>query len=168
MKTSFCIILIFFTWLTLHAQSDSVKFNGSQREYDFLYQELFNFDPASTFGGLVSEPSFLPQKFTGLTDQPPLLNFYRQIPPGISLLTSHSLFTPSPFINSFSIQSAASYRLTDKLLLSGNSFSGTSIFNPLPANSDLNNMRIRGASMFLQYKISKNIHIGGGISVTND
>jgi hypothetical protein len=160
--------VIFFTWLTLHAQSDSVKFNVSQPEYDFLYQELFNFDPASTFGGLVSDPSFLPQKFTGLNGQPFILNFYRQIPPGTSLLTSQSsLFTPSPFINSFSIQSAASYRLNDKLFLSGNSFSGNSIFNPFPANSDLNNMSIRGTSMFLQYKISKNIHIGGGISVTN-
>ncbi|MGV8139181.1 MAG: hypothetical protein AB2L20_28640 [Mangrovibacterium sp.] len=166
MKTGFCILVMFLFWLTVNAQSDSVKIPAVEPEYDFLYQELFNFDPASTFGGLVVGPPFLQQKFTGLENQPFTFNFYRKIPFGTSLPTSNfSLF--HPLINSFSIQTAASYRLNDKFILSGNSFSANSIYNLLPASPDLRNMNIRGASMFLQYKISKSIHIGGGVSVTN-
>lgn len=168
MKTSFGIALLFFTWFTGHAQSDSVKLNVSVPEYDFLYKELFNFEPTSTFGGLVSVPSFTFKRPTGLENQPFVLNLYRQIPSGTTLVTNQfSLLSPSPFMNSFFVQNAATYRLNDKLFLSGNSFSGNSVFNPLPANPDLKNMSIRGASMFLQYKISKNFHIGGGVSVTN-
>jgi hypothetical protein len=159
---------MFFTWLTAHAQSDSVKLNVRQAEYDFLYKELFNFDPASTFGGLTSGPAFTLLKPGALENQPFLLNFARQIPAGTTLVTNQfSLISPSPFINSFLIQNAASYRLNEKLFLSGNSFSGSSVFSPFPANPDLKNMSIRGASMFLQYKVSKNFHIGGGVSVTN-
>lgn len=166
MKNVFCIIVIFLSGLTVKAQSDSVKIPAAEPEYDFLYQELFNFDPASTFGGLVTDTPFLQQKFTGPENQPFILSFYRQIPPGITLVTTNFLLF-HPLANSFSVQSAASYRLNDKFTLSGNSFSANSVFNPLPASPDFKHMSIRGASMFLQYKISKSIHIGGGISVTN-
>jgi len=115
----------------------------------------------------VPDPSFLPQKFL-VTDQPFILNFQRKIPEGITLITTqHFLLAPSPFVHPFSIQRAAAYRLNDKFTLSGNSFAGNSIFNPLLPNPDLRNMSIRGASMFLQYKISKNVRVGGGFSVTS-
>lgn len=166
MKTSFCIALLFFTWFSGHAQPDSVKLNVSVPEYDFLYKELFNFDPASTFGGLMPVPSFTFRKLTATETQPFVLNFYRQIPSGTTRVANQfSLRSPSPFMNSFFVQNAATYRLSEKLFLNGNSFSGNSIFIPLPANPDLKDMSLRGASMFLQYKVSKNFHIGGGLSV---
>lgn len=167
MKSNFCIGLLFFTWLTAHAQSDSVKMNVRVPEYDFLYQELFNFEPTSTFGGVTSVLSFQIPKLT-IPETPFILNFYKQSAAGTTLVTNQfSLLSPSPFMNAFVVQNGATYRLNDKFFLSGSSFSGNSIFNPVPANAGLKDMSIRGASMFLQYKVSKKFHIGGGVSVTS-
>ncbi len=165
MKTGLCILLLFLTWLTADGQSDSVKVG--RPEYDFLYRELFNFDPASTFGGLTTGPAFSQQSFN-LHDTPVYrLNDNRQFVPGVSLLTTPRYFLFHPLVQSFFIQHAASYRLNNNMTLSGSSFLGNSVFNPFPSATNLNKMDLRGTSFFLDYKVSKNFHIGGGISVTN-
>ncbi len=71
------------------------------------------------------------------------------------------------FIHSGTVFNQSAYKLSDKFTLGGNSFAGKSIFStPLP-NVMNKNYDFRGASMFLQYKVSKNFKIETRVSVTN-
>ena len=73
----------------------------------------------------------------------------------------------SPFLHSGAIFNQAAYKISDKVTFGGNSFGANSIFSsPLPANGQ-NNYDFKGASMFIQYKVSKNIKIEAGVSVTH-
>lgn len=150
--------------LTASGQSDSVHYTVGHPEYDFLYQELFNFDPASTFGPLVPDLNFMHNKAYGLTNT---LGFDASkgitrvsVPKYLSVMPGY------PLLNSFFVLNEATYRLNNKFTLSGNSFSAKSIFDP-SLNQNFNTMGIKGASMFLQYKVSKNFHVGGGVSISN-
>ena len=151
--------------LMVFAQTDSTNVSTLKPEYDFMYHELFNFQPNSTFGELKFQP------------EAPLLNLNLNLNQG--LVIDYNLFSGmqnirlsnysyiNPFINSFSITNQGYYKLNDKLMMGGNSFAGNSIYNPLPVNSSIQEMSIRGATMFLQYKISKNVRVGGGVSISN-
>jgi hypothetical protein len=75
-------------------------------------------------------------------------------------------FYPSPFYRNGTVFSAASYQLNDKFKLGGYSFGANSVFSaPLP-NRGMNNFDTRGATMFMEYKVSKNFKIETRISVT--
>jgi hypothetical protein len=91
----------------------------------------------------------------------------------------YSIFNPSgtddfafrnsviPFVHSATIFHRAAYQITDKLTIGGSSFGGNSIFSsPLPSRG-ANSYDFRGASMFFQYKVSKNIKIETHVNVTN-
>lgn len=76
-------------------------------------------------------------------------------------------FIASPFLNSATIFNQSAYRLSDKFLIGGNSFGARSIFTaPLP-NSLFNTYDLRGASLFFQYRVSKNLKIETHVGVTN-
>lgn len=76
-------------------------------------------------------------------------------------------FIMHPFIHQAAIFNQATYRLSDKLSLGGNSFGINSALSaPLP-NPSANQWDTRGASMFMQYKVNKNFRIETRISVTN-
>ena len=92
-------------------------------------------------------------------------NYYIYNPQGTDNLNIP--FAAMPFISSGAIFNQAAYKLSDKITVGGNSFGANSIFStPLP-NSGFNNFDYRGASMFFQYKVSKNIKIETRVSVTN-
>ncbi len=75
--------------------------------------------------------------------------------------------TINPFIRSGIIFNQARYKVSEKFTLGGNSFGANSIFSaPLP-NRGNTNFDYRGASMFMQYKISKNVKIETRVSVTS-
>lgn len=77
-----------------------------------------------------------------------------------------SYFMVSPFLHSAAIFNQASYRLSDKVTFGGNSFGVNSIFAaPLPHPS-ANQWETKGASMFLQYKVNRNLKIETRISVS--
>jgi hypothetical protein len=76
------------------------------------------------------------------------------------------------FFNPFGVNGAvfnqAIYQVSDKIKIGGNSFGMNSIpASPLnyPGSGRYN---IRGASIFMEYKVSKNIRIGGGVSVSGN
>lgn len=167
MKSFLVLVTILICLLTASGQSDSVNDTVGHPEYDFLYQELFNFDPASTFGTLVPDLNFTQLGLTRWTNP---FGYNLNLSQGITRITTPSygyLVPGDPFLNSFSVLGEATCRLNDKFTLSGNSFSVRSIFDPSPLNQNLNTKGIKGASMFLQYKVSKNFHIGGGVSISN-
>jgi hypothetical protein len=92
---------------------------------------------------------------------------YLNNPPVFSDLYLNTGFGFSPFFSTGKIFNQASYRLSDRLLLGGSSFGAQSVFNPLEINSSMQNMNWKGASMFLQYKVSKSVKVEGRVSISN-
>ena len=85
---------------------------------------------------------------------------FNQFSPGIWL------FSPSPFFQNGAIFSSAEYQLSNKFTLGGYSFGASSVFlAPLP-HQGINNFDTRGATMFMQYKVSKNFKIETRVSVS--
>jgi len=72
----------------------------------------------------------------------------------------------SPFYNNATIFNQETYRLSDKFSFGGNSFGAQSVFDIPKINSSINEMSTKGASMFMQYKISKNLKVETRVSVT--
>jgi len=78
-----------------------------------------------------------------------------------------SFFAANPFARDAFVFNQAAYKISDRLSFGGNSFGVNSIFSaPLP-NRGPNSYDFRGASMFMQYKISKNITVETRVSVAN-
>jgi hypothetical protein len=72
-----------------------------------------------------------------------------------------------PFLSTGKIFNQATYRLNDRFLLGGNSFGAQSVFDPPRLNSSIQNMNVKGASLFLQYKVSKSVKVEGRVSISN-
>ena len=72
----------------------------------------------------------------------------------------------SPFQGAGMMFNRASWKASPKLTLVGSSFGIHSLFRaPLPGTTS-GNYPVRGMSVFMEYKISPNLRIGGGITVT--
>jgi hypothetical protein len=61
----------------------------------------------------------------------------------------------------------ATYQLNDKFSVGGNSFGAQSVFDRPKINSSINEMSTKGASMFMQYKVSKNFKVETRVSVSS-
>jgi len=75
-------------------------------------------------------------------------------------------FIVSPFFINGVVFNQAIYRLSNKFSFGGNSFGAQSVFDIPKINSSINDMSTKGASMFMQYKISKNIKVETRVSVS--
>lgn len=73
----------------------------------------------------------------------------------------------SPFYANGMVFNQAKYKLNDRFSFGGNSFGAQSIFDQPQMNPAIQNMSTKGASMFMQYKVSKNFKIETRVSVTN-
>ena len=60
-----------------------------------------------------------------------------------------------------------SYQLNDRLLIGGNSFGAQSVFDQPKLNSTIQEMSIKGASMFMQYKVNDHFKVETRISISN-
>jgi hypothetical protein len=72
----------------------------------------------------------------------------------------------SPFYTNGMVFNQATYRLSNRLSFGGNSFGAQSVFDAPRMNSSINDMSTKGASMFMQYKVSKNFKVETRVSVT--
>jgi len=88
-----------------------------------------------------------------------------------SLISSESFsvhgFGLSPFYLNSVIFNQATYRLNDRFSIGGNSFGAQSVFDQPRINSSMQNMSTKGASMFLQYKVSKSFKVETWVSISN-
>ncbi|NQU88017.1 MAG: hypothetical protein HQ541_19895 [Mariniphaga sp.] len=139
---------------------DSLLFPENSLTNQLLFLELalplFDYDP-------VEFPKF--DFNEGFLNMQQDYNYYVFNPQGINNMNFP--FAAMPLIHSSAIFSQAAYKLSDKFTIGGNSFGANSIYSsPLP-NKGLNNFDVRGASMFLQYKVSNKVKIQTRISVTN-
>lgn len=76
-----------------------------------------------------------------------------------------SLYNPVfPFVHVFNQNS---YQLNDRLLIGGNSFGIRSVFDRPKLNQTIQDMGIKGASMFMQYKINDHFKVQTRVSISN-
>jgi len=87
-----------------------------------------------------------------------------QVFSGINL---NPVFGFSPFLTVGKVFNQAIYRVNDRFAFGGNSFGAQSVFDMPRLNSNMQNMNFKGASMFLQYKVSKNFKVKGRVSISN-
>ena len=89
--------------------------------------------------------------------------------PGLKIesFSSSGGFTISPFLTGGIVYNQASYRLNDRFSFGGSSFGAQSVFDVPKMNPNIQDMSIKGASMFLQYKVSDHFKIETRVSVTN-
>lgn len=73
----------------------------------------------------------------------------------------------SPFYTNGMVFNQSTYQLSDKFSVGGNSFGAQSVFDNTRMNSSINEMSTKGASMFMQYKVSKNFKVETRVSVSS-
>ncbi len=106
--------------------------------------------------------STIPSESLNLKIEIPSLYQYQQLNSPANSLGTVYLY---PFLSSWSINSAASYRLNDRMTLSGSSFSANSAFSPNSFSLDPSKMDIQGINFELNYKVSDKVRIGAGFQI---
>jgi hypothetical protein len=76
-------------------------------------------------------------------------------------------FGPSPYYINGTVFNQATYRLNDRFSFGGNSFGAQSVFDLPQMNPSMQNMSTKGASMFFQYKVSKNVKVETRVNISN-
>lgn len=103
-----------------------------------------------------------------LTDYNKNLDFKKNLNFSKSTIESLSTngFIVSPIYTNGMVFNQAIYRLSNKFSFGGNSFGAQSVFDKPRMNPSINDLSTKGASMFMQYKVSKNVKIETRVSVT--
>ncbi len=86
------------------------------------------------------------------------------------LITETYSFSPAgftPFLHTANVFNQAAFRINDHFSIGGNSFGAQSVFDKPRLNPDIQDMSIKGASLFMEYKISKNVKVGTRVSISN-
>jgi hypothetical protein len=110
-----------------------------------------------------------------LFNQPLLPDFSRNLDFSKSLKSSFlppesfsvTSFWPSPYYMNGTVFNQATYRLNDRFSFGGNSFGTQSVFDLPQMNPSMQNMSTKGASMFFQYKVSKNLKVETRVNISN-
>jgi hypothetical protein len=81
-----------------------------------------------------------------------------------------SYFTGSSFNPGFPsghVFNQSTYQLNNHLLIGGNSFGARSVFDAPKINSTIQDMNIKGASFFMQYKVNDHFRVETRVSISN-
>lgn len=150
-------------------QTDSLEMNNFVKlEKKLFYDDLFYFSDNSLYGDLIDfKSAFFKQPLFPETNWKTDFDSFKNpfSIPNQSIKNFSIGF--DPMFGQFSVMNQARYQINDKFSIGGNSFAGNSIFNPMPMNRSFNEMDIKGASMFMEYKVSKKFKIETRVSVTN-
>lgn len=150
--------------------SDSVNANRDI-SIPHLSDPVLNLHPDLIFepGTMLPEP--LPIQFPTIDFNQRLGRFWEDFsysvfnPAGLPTSQSFSLF--QPFGVNAVVCNQAAFKISDKITIGGNSYGYDNIFAaPVPAG--INTFNSRGASMFFQYKVSKNIKIETRVGVNTN
>lgn len=169
------IFFLIFSWAVHLANGqekvvpDSIVVIPEPTEAKELNLKLPSFTDGSSLDGKIN-------LFNQTLFSQPLLPDFNQILDFKKYFNSNSLSTESfstyrfgisPFYPNEIISNHAEYKINNKFLFGGNSFGAQSIFDRQGINPSVQNMSTKGASMFMQYKVSKNFKIETRVSVTN-
>lgn len=165
-------ILIFSCILLLTFAQEKVIFDTIPKpainKGELLFEQPLILDNALPLGKLnLIDHSIFNQPL--IPDYNKLLDFKKSLS-GFKASSSTSLnigFGYSPFFSSGKIFNQATYRVNDRFSFGGNSFGAQSVFDQPALNPAIQNMSTKGASMFMQYKVSKNFKIETRVSVSN-
>jgi len=174
MKRFFITIISSCTMLMAYAQEEIVLDSISNIPKVDVSKQLILEKPP------IFDDSFLPEKLNLFDhfqfDQPLLPTYSKNLdflkPLGkstwfsVNSLSNNFIF--SPYFTNGKIHNQAAYRLNDRFLVGGNSFGARSVFDPPRINSSIQDMNMKGASMFLQYKVSKSVKVEGRVSISNN
>jgi hypothetical protein len=163
------ILNIVFTCYSQEKSSDSIRMDNLERkEKKLFYDQLFVFSDNSLYGNLIRyDADFFNQPLFSESNWKIDFNAMENpFVPGASNRYS-IVYGYQPLFGYYSIMNQARYQINDRFSIGGNSFAGSSLFDPMPLNRPFNEMDIKGASMFLEYKVSKKFKIGARIDVTN-
>lgn len=137
-----------------------------ERERDFMYRQLLS---GSINAGSLALPFQMPELDfnSGLSNHWSFdsseLNSNR--------LQDHQYFNsyfglvPSPFFRDETVFSSDALRINDRFTMGGYSFGANSAFTAPFPNKGMNSFDVRGSSMFMQYKVSKNFKIETRVNV---
>ncbi len=165
-------IILFFCLQLVHGQekiaSDSLKIYQPAIEYNqigsenpFLNDNFLNFQKPGFEANFIFDQPLLPdfsEKFDfSKFNKPSRSSFYRN---------SFSDFSGLPFQHG-TVFNQATYQITDRFSMGGNSFGAHSIFEIPQLNSTIQEMSVKGASMFMQYKFSNNFKVQTRVSISN-
>jgi len=73
----------------------------------------------------------------------------------------------NPFYTNGFVYTQANYKLGKHVSFGGNSYGVQSVFDPLKLNPGIQNMEYKGATMYLQYKVSKNFKVETRVNISN-
>lgn len=169
----FLILLISFCALQSAFAQKEIRFDSIPKpETDRVSGEL-SFELPVMFGDLPDLKN-LNLIDASLFNQP-LLPDYNKLPDLKKYAVSTGLKTESfsnfgyffsPYVNA-AVFNQASYKINDHLLFGGNSFGAQSIFETPKINPSIQDMSVKGASMFMQYKFSDNFKVETRVSISN-
>jgi len=131
-------------------------------EKPLVFDDSFSIDGISLFDHSMFNQPLLPD-YTKSLDMKKYLSSSRLTTESYSITG----FGLSPFFINGNVYNQASYKLNNRFSFGGNSFGVQSIFDKPRMNSSIQEMSIKGASMFMQYKVSKNFKVETRVSVTN-
>ena len=97
------------------------------------------------------------------------LDFLKYLKPSKGISYSYS-FVGSSFNPVFpfgQVFNQSAYRLNDRFLFGGNSFGVQSVFDRPKMNRNIQDMSIKGASMFMQYKVTDHFKVETRFSISN-
>ena len=115
---------------------------------------------------MVDKSMFNPLHFSNFSKNP---DFSKQM--NQSKISSESFsiqgFGFSRFYSTGAIFNQVTYRLNDRLSFGGNSFGAQSVFEQPKMNSTIQDMSMKGASVFMQFKISDKFKVETRVSIYN-
>lgn len=164
---SSCAALFVSAQEEIFSDSISVEYQEIKVRQPILERTL-NFDETAfpTEFNLL-DPSIFDQPL--LPDNNKNLDFIKYLKPsktpGFSHYSEWTSFNPIyPFGHVFN---QSSYMVNDRISIGGNSFGARSAFEPPKLNSSIQDMSIKGASMFIQYKVNDRFKVQTRVSISN-
>lgn len=166
-----CLLLIFLCCSLIAAQAqnemltDSAKIRLDSKYLNPAYEQL---QPSenSIFPEFFAAPDLSIYRQPLLPEYNKNLDFSKFLFPGRGLFDfRHEEFPLILPLGRVFYQSAL--QLSNKILVGGNSFGARSIFEQPKLNPNMNDFSVKGASMFMQYKVSDKLKVQTRISISN-
>ncbi len=104
-----------------------------------------------------------------LSDYNKNLDFIKNLNQSKTTSSSHNFegFPFSPVFPFGHVFNQSSYQVNNRVSIGGNSFGTRSAFEPPKLNSSIQDMSIKGASMFIQYKVNDRFKVQTRVSISN-
>ncbi len=131
-------------------------------EKPLRFESSFSMDEINLFDEAMFNQPLLPDYSKNL-DLKKYLNFSKSSTGSFSTVG----YIVSPFYTNGMVFNQSTYQLSDKFSVGGNSFGAQSVFDKPRMNSSINDMSTKGASMFMQYKVSKNFKVETRVSISS-